>query len=213
MKRRAVLAGVPAALLFGGCTRLLTQGEARFEAERGVVTEAARSATNYTEANRTETRREKHYQNVDRTVVVVNKLTEYSRSVDLPLGVGGELARFTVLASPEVTLVPGEPANPVADMDNDDLAMTVQEQYGTIENVRKLDEREAELLGETVPVGRYEADAETEGQSTTVNLHIAKGESERSDGGDFIVTVGVHPADIDERENVDRLLAGVRHPA
>lgn len=212
MNRRAVLAGVPSVLLLGGCTDLLTGEEAEFEAEFGVVTESARSATNYHEVNRTEDRVERNYDAVDRTIVVLNKLTEYSRSVDLPLGVGGELARFTVLATPEVT-VAGEVFNPVADMDNDDLAMMVQEQYETVDNVRSLDERRAELLGETVTVSRYEADAETQGQSTPVHLHIAQGESRRSDDGrDFVVTVGVHPADIDERDNVDRLLAGVEHP-
>jgi len=214
MKRRTVIAGVPSVLLLGGCTDLLTENEIEFEAERGVVTESARSDANYTAANRTEDTRELEYDSVDRTVVVTNKLTEYSRSVDLPLSVSGELARFTVLASPEVTVVPGEPANPLADMDNDDLAETVQEQYETIENVQKLDERETELLEETVTVGRYEADAETQGEATDVNLHVAQGKSERSDGGsDFVVTVAVNPADIDERDNVDRMLSGVEHPA
>ena len=214
MKRRAVLAGLPTTLLLSGCTSLLTQEEAEFEAERAVVTESARSETNYSEANRTENTRERNFDGVDRTVVVINKLTEYARSVDLPLDVGGELARFTVLASPEVTIVPGDPANPIGDMDNEDLAETVQEQYGTIENVEKRDQREADLVGETVTVSRFRADAETQDETTEVTLHIAQGESERSDGGgDFVVTVAVHPSDVDERDNVDRLLAGVDHPA
>jgi hypothetical protein len=213
MRRRAVLAGVPGVLLLPGCTDLLTEGEAEFEAERGIVGESARSEANYAEANRTEDAVERNYEGVDRTVVVVNKLTEYSRGVEFPLGVSGELARFTVLATPEVDIVPGDPANPVADMDNDELAMMVQEQYGTIDNVRKLDEREADLLGETVTAGRYEADAQTQGEATDVNLHIAQGESGRSDNGrDFVVTVAVHPSDIDERDRVDRMLAGVQHP-
>lgn len=214
MKRRAVLAGVPSVLLLSGCTDLLSSDDAEFEAERGVVTESARSEANYNEANQTENTVERTYESVDRTIVVINKLTEYSRSLDLPLGVSGELARFTVLASPGVTVVEGEPANPIADMDNDDLAMRVQQQYETIDNVQRLDEREAQLLGETVTVSRYEADAETQGESTRVNLHIARAKSERSDGDpDFVVTVGVHPSDVDERDNVDRMLAGVEHPA
>ena len=60
---------------------------------------------------------------------------------------------------------------------------------------------------------RYRADAETEGQPTEVNLHVARGRSERSDGDpDSVVTVGVHPADVDESDTVDRLNAGVEHP-
>jgi hypothetical protein len=213
MRRRAVLAGVPSALLFSGCTELLAQNEADFEAERAVVDESARSEANYTEATRTENTVERNYETVDRTVVVINKLTEYSKALDLPLDVNGDLARFTVLASPGVTLVEGNPANPIEDMSRDELAMRVQQQYETIENVEALDEREAELLGETVTVGRYEADAETGETSTKVNLHVAKGRSERSDGGpDFIVTVGVHPSDVDEQDNVDRMNEGVEHP-
>ena len=214
MHRRTVLAGVPGALLLGGCTDILTQKRTRFEAERGVISESARSETEYEEVNRTEARSEQEYETVDKTVVVINKLTEYARSMDLPLVGGGQLGRFTVLATPEVTVVPGEPANPVADMDNDELAMKVQEKYGSIENVRKLDERQADLFGEPTTVSRYRADAETDGESTEVHLHIAQGESKRNEEDtDIIVCVGINPADIDERDRIDRLLAGVEHPA
>ena len=147
------------------------------------------------------------------TIVVIDKITEYSGSVEVPLVVNSELARFTVLTSPDITVVPGEPANPIEDMNDDDLAVRVQQQYDTVGNVERLDERETELLGGTTTVTRYRADAETEGQSTEVNLHIARGRSERSDGDpDFVVTVGVHPSDVDESDTVDRLNAGVEHP-
>jgi hypothetical protein len=212
MRRRAVLASVPGALLIGGCTSLLGDST-EFEAERGDVAESASSETGYDEANRSENTIEREFDGVDATVVVINKITEYSRSVEMPLVVNGELARFTVLTSPGITVGPGDPANPIEDMNNDDLAVRVQQQYDTIDNVERLDEREAELLGETTTVTRYRADAETEGQPTEVNLHIAQGRSERSDGDpDFVVTVGIHPADVDESDNVDRLNAGVEHP-
>jgi hypothetical protein len=214
MRRRTVLAGVPGALALGGCTDILTRKRTRFEAERGVVGESARSEAGYEEVDRTEARSEQEYETVEKTVVVVNKFTEYARSMDLPLAGGGQLGRFTVLATPEVTVVPGEPANPIADMDNDELAMTVQEKYGRIQNVRSLDDREAELFGDPVTVGRYRADAETEGESTEVHLHIAQGESKRNEADtDIVVCVGINPADVDERDRIDRLLAGVEHPA
>jgi len=214
MRRRTVLAGVPGALTLGGCTDILTRKRTRFEAERGVVGESARSEAGYEEVDRTEARSEQEYETVEKTVVVVNKFTEYARSMDLPLAGGGQLGRFTVLATPEVTVVPGEPANPIADMDNDELAMTVQEKYGRIQNVRSLDDREAELFGDPVTVGRYRADAETEGESTEVHLHIAQGESKRNEADtDIVVCVGINPSDVDERDRIDRLLAGVQHPA
>lgn len=211
MERRTVLASLPGALLLGGCTEILTQEQTTFEAERGVVAQPARSDAGYEEVNRTETESERNF--AGKTILVINKLTEYARTMDLPLAGGGQLGRFTVLASPEVT-VAGEVLNPVADMDNDELAMTVQEQYDSIENVEKIDERNADLLGGTVTVGRYRADAETEGESAEVHLHIAKGESTRSDDGtDFVVCVGVNPSNVDERDRIDRLLSGVEHPA
>lgn len=212
MQRRTVLAGVPGALL-GGCTDILTQEQTEFEADRGVVSESARSDTGYEEVNRAAPRSENEYEGIDRTIVVINKLTEYARSMDLPLASGGQLGRFTVLATPEVT-VADRALNPVADMDNDELAMTVQDKYDSISNVRRVDERQADLLGEPTTVSRYRADAETEGESAEVHLHIAKGESTRSDDGtDYIVTVGVNPRDIDERDRIDRLVSAVRHPA
>ena len=214
MRRRTVLAGLVGALTLGGCTDILTRKRTRFEAERGVVGESARSEAGYEEVDRTEARSEQEYETVEKTVVVINKFTEYARSMDLPLAGGGQLGRFTVLATPEVTVVPGEPANPIADMDNDELATTVQEKYGRIQNVRSLDEREAELFGDPVTLGRYRADAETEGESTEVHLHIAQGESKRNEADtDIVVCVGINPSEVDERDRIDRLLAGVEHPA
>lgn len=211
MQRRTVLAGVPP-LLLSGCTDILTQQRTTFEAARGVVAQSARSETNYSEVNRTESRSERTFG--DKSVVVVNKLTEYARTMDLPVLGGGKLGRFTVLSSPEVTIVPGEPANPIADMDNDELAMTVQEKYEGIDDVRRIDGRQTKLLGASVDVGRYRADAETDGQEAEIHLHIAKTEHARSEeNNDFVVCVGVNPSDIDERDRFDRLMGGVEHPA
>jgi len=211
MQRRTVLASLPGTLLLGGCTDILTQERTTFEAERAVVSESARSDTDYREVNRAAPESEREF--AGKSIIVINKITEYARTMDLPLAGGGQLGRFSVLASPEVT-VAGEVLNPIADMDNDELAMTVQEQYESIENVQKIDDRQAQLLGVSTKVSRYRADAETEGESAEVHLHVAKGESERSDGDtDFIIPVGVNPSDIDERERIDRLISGVRHPA
>ena len=99
----------------------MAEGEAEFEAEHGAVEESARLEAGYTETDRGEDAVEREYEGVDRTVVV-DKPTEYSRAVDIPLVVSGELGRSTAPSSPEVTVVPVEPANPPADTDNDDLA-------------------------------------------------------------------------------------------
>jgi hypothetical protein len=208
MNRRAVLAGVPTALLISGCTDLITGEEARFEAETATVAQQTLSETNYEEQTVEEDVQERNFEQVDRTVVVVNMLAEYSRSVDVGLGLGGELARFTVLASPQVEIA-GQAFNPIDDLDNQELAMRLQKQYDSINNIQSVDERDGSLLGETVTVSRFEAEAQTEGESVEVFIHIAQTQSE----SDFIVSLAVHPKDIDEADNIDRLLEGVQHPA
>lgn len=208
MKRRAVVAGIPAALLLGGCTDLLSDDEVTFEADQAVVGDEARSEASYDEKRVEEQVIEREFQQVDRTVVVVNQVAEYARSVELG-PIGGELARFTVLASPAVEVGPVGPLNPIEDMDNEELAEMVQEEYDQVDNVEQVGEREVTLLGESVTVTKFSADAQTQGgQSVPVYFHIAQ----TSNGDDFVVTVGVHPQDVNEEEEVDTLIAGVEHP-
>jgi hypothetical protein len=209
MKRRAVLAGVPTALLFGGCTDLLTGDEERFEADTAVVAESTRSETGYQEKRVEDMVIEKNYDRVDKTVVVVNRLAEYSKEVNIA-GLGGELARFTVLATPKVEVGPVGPLNPVKEMSNKAVAERLQEGYDTVDNIEQVGSREATLLGETVEVAKFQADAETQaGESVEVFIHIARVAS----GDDFLLAIGVHPRDIDEQDNVDAMMDGVRHPA
>lgn len=211
MKRRTVLAGVPSALLVGsmaGCTDLITGDEARFEAETATVSEGARSDTNYEEQSVEEDVRERNFEQVNRTVVVVNMLAEYSRSVDIGLGLSGELARFAVLSTPQVEIA-GQAFNPIDDLNNEELALRLQEQYDGINNVQSVGERDGSMLGETVTVSRFEAEAQTNGESVDVFIHLAQTQSE----SDFVVALGVHPKDIEETDRINRLLEGIQHPA
>ena len=208
MKRRAVLAGVPSALLLGGCTDLLSEDEVTFEADTAAVSDEAQSETDYDEKRIEEQVIEREFEQVDRTVVVVNQVAEYARSVELG-PIGGELARFTVLASPAVEVGPVGPLNPIDDMDNEELAEMMQDEYDQVQNVEQVDEREVTLLGDSVTVSKFSAEAQTEGGETVeVFLHVAQAAS----GEDFVVTVGVHPQDIDEEAEIDTLIAGVEHP-
>lgn len=207
MKRRAVLAGIPMALLTAGCTDLVTDGQARFEAQQAVVSEDAQSETGYEEVGIEEQVVEEELP-ADRRVTVVNVMAEYSRSVDLPFDAGGELARFTVLATPKVTIA-GQQMNPVEDMDDEELAEMMQEEYDDIDNVERIDERTTPVLDADADVSVFQAEAQTEGESIDVNLHITQIES----GDDFVICVGVHPQDIDEESEIDTLLGGIEHPA
>lgn len=208
MKRRAVLAGVPTALLMGGCTSLLSGEDVTFEADTALVAESALSDTDYEEKRVEDQTIERNFDQVDQTVVVVNRIAEYSREVSVgPLG--GELARFTVLATPTVEVGPVGPLNPVDDMDNQELAEMVQDEYDGVENVQQVSERDVTLLGNTTTVTKFSAEAQTQsGESVDVYIHLAQAES----GEDFVVAIGVHPQDIDEQDNVDTLMAGVEHP-
>lgn len=208
MKRRAVLAGIPSALLLGGCTDVLSSDEVTFEADTAVVSDETQSETDYEEQRVEDMKITREYEKVDRTVVVINRLAEYSKQVNIgPLG--GELARFTVLASPKVEVGPVGPLNPIEDMDNKELAQTVQQEYDSVKNVQEVDERDVSMLGETASVTKFSAEAQTQGgQSVDVFIHIGKVES----GDDFVIAIGVHPRDLDEEENIDTLMGGVKHP-
>lgn len=208
MERRAVLVSVGAALSVSGCMDVLTGDEITFEAGAGVVSEEVRSETGYEERRIEEQTVERNFEDVDRTVVIVNVIAEYSRMVGIgPLE--GELARFTVLSTPAVEVGPVGPLNPVDDMDNRELAETVQEEYDEIENLEEAGERERTLLEETVTVTTFDAEARALGDETVdVSIHLAQVKHE----DDFVVAVGVHPRVLDEEATVDRLLEGVRHP-
>lgn len=209
MKRRAVLAGVPTALLLGGCTDLITGDVERFEADTAVVAEATLSETGYQEKRVEDMKIERNYDQVDKKVVVINRLAEYSKEVSIA-GIGGELARFTVLATPKVEVGPVGPLNPVEEMSTKKVAEMVQQEYDTVENIEQVGTREATMLGNTVQVSKFRADAQTQaGESVEVFMHIAKVES----GDDFILAIGVHPRDVDEQDNVDTMIGGVEHSA
>lgn len=208
MKRRAILTGVPTALLLGGCTDLLTGDEQRFEAETAVVAEATLSDTGYEEKRVEDMTIERNFDRVDRTVVVVNRLAEYSRSVNIG-PIGGELARFTVLATPKVEVGPVGPLNPIEEMSNKEVAEMVQQEYDSVENIERVGTRDVDLLGGTTEISKFRADTQTQaGESIEVFIHIGKAES----GNDFVLAIGVHPRDVDEQENVDAMMTGVEHP-
>lgn len=208
MKRRAVLAGVPSALLLGGCTDFITGDEERFEADTALVSDQAQSETGYEEQRVEDMKIEREYDRVDKTIIVINRLAEYSREVSLgPLG--GELARFTVLSTPKVEVGPVGPLNPIKDMDEEELAERLQAEYESVDNVQKVDERNVTILGDTASVSKFSAETTTEGgQDVDVFMHIARVEN----GDDFVLAVGVHPQDIDEQGKIDTMLGGIEHP-
>lgn len=208
-----VLATVTLALLLvtSGCS-FLTQSETTISAADVSVTESAQSDSGYSPARDTTMNETREFSvgNETRRVVVVNHLAEYKRQVSLgPLG-SGELARFTVLSTPQIEIA-GRTINPVGDMSNAELAKLLQEEYDTIENVQLVENRTQTMLDQETTVSKFSAEAQTVGgQGVEVYIHITK----VSHGEDFVVALAVYPQDLDgEEEQVNRLLAGVDHEA
>lgn len=209
-RRGAVALALVALVATSGCIGFLTGSEAAtFESSPVSVSDEAAQSADYEKQRQTTTTINRTFTAAgqSRNVTVTNNLTEYSRTVSLPLFDDQELARFTVFSTPQVKLF-GQTFNPVGDMSNRELALMLQEEYETIENVQHVENRSATMLGENTTVGKFTADAETVGgTSTEVYLHITKVE----DGDDFVVAVAVHPTQVEEQENVDAMLQGVQH--
>ncbi|WP_254820993.1 DUF6517 family protein [Haloglomus halophilum] len=206
MTRRAVAALLALLTITAGCSALT--GATTFTAERGTVSESAQSSTDYSLAN--EDTQEVTRSFAGQEVKVNNQLTEYSRSTSLPVFGDQEVARFSVFTTPAVEVAGQGPFNPVADLNNTQLALQLQAQYDTIDNVRFEGNRTATMLGDEVTVSKFRADAQTtQGTDTEVFMHIAQTRS----GDDYVVAIAVYPTQLDsEQENVDTLLNGVQHP-
>lgn len=213
--RRAVLSvALVGLLLTSGCIGFLTGGEAlQFSSDEVAVTESAQQDTSYEQARREPDTITREFTAAGQTreVEVTNHVAEYARSVSLPVFGDQQVARFTVLSTPKVTIAEQGPFNPVGDLNNTELVLQMQEKYEGISNVRPESERTLTVLGNETTVSKFRADATMDtGQSVEVFIHIAKAEH----GEDFVVAVGVYPTQVDgEQENIDTLLRNIEHPA
>jgi hypothetical protein len=213
-RRALVAATLVGLLLTSGCIGFLTGSEAlQFSSSEVKVTQSAQQETNYQQARREPQTVTRQFQAAGQTreVEVTNHLSEYSRSVSIPLFGDQQIARFTVMSTPKVTIAEQGPFNPVGDMNNTELVLTLQEKYEAISNVRPESERTVTVLGEETTVSKFRADATTDtGQSVEVFIHLTKVDH----GDDYLVGVGVYPTQVDgEQENVDTLLQSIVHPA
>lgn len=211
--RRTVAAAAVAVLLVtSGCIGFLTGEESLgFESEPVAVTDAALDETGYEEQRRETVGQNRTFSvaGEEREVRVTNHLAEYARSTDV-LFTDQQVSRFTAFSTPEVKIAGQGPFNPVGDISNRELALRLQEQYDTIENVRPESNRTVTALGNETRVSKFRADATlTSGEDVEVFVHVTKFRHE----GDYIVAVAVNPTQADEESNVDRLIEGLDHPA
>ncbi|GAB3666105.1 DUF6517 family protein [Halopiger thermotolerans] len=136
------------------------------------------------------------------TITVTNHQTQYERVVDMgPLG-EQRGAVFSVLSTPQIELA-GRQFNPVAEMSTTELVDLIASNYEGIGNVTLEEEAAIQILGQATTRSRFSADAEFEGQSVEIDLHVT--EAVETDQ-DLLVTVGVYPKRLRSREQ-ERVLA------
>lgn len=205
----AALGSLVAAGSFGGCLEFVTgESAAEFEATPARVDEDALDETGYESAGVEEDVIERQFEVADQTreVVVTNYRSAYRKTIDVgPLG-EQEGAVFTALTTPQVNVL-GREFNPVAEMDTDELAEMVQDQYEGIDETEHVEDGQVTIGGETTTQSKYEARGSLEGEPVDLNLHVSEAVEM---GEDFVVIVGgypqAHPA---EEDNVLRLMEAV----
>lgn len=205
MTRRAVAALLALLMITAGCSAL--SGATTFTAAEGSVSESALSDTGYSLENESTQTITRSFAGQD--VEVNNQLTEYARSSDVPVFGDAQIARFTVFTTPAVEVAGQGPFNPVADLNNTQLALRLQSQYETVDNVERESNRTVTMLGDDVTVGKFRAEAQTtDGTSTEVFMDIAQTRS----GDDYVIAIAVYPTQLDgEQESVNTLIEGVQH--
>ncbi|SFR47116.1 DUF6517 family protein [Halogeometricum limi] len=145
-------------------------------------------------------------------VSVTNHVAGYSRTTG-----ENETAAFLVVTSPNAR-VAGISANPLRAVTDPGVVRTGLElasrarTLGNVENVtdlRELSTRDVELLGATAPLTTYAGVVDTEAGSVDVRVHVVAVEH----GDDVVLALSVHPATMDERGAVERMLAAAEYRA
>ncbi|WP_306052906.1 DUF6517 family protein [Natronococcus wangiae] len=209
MKRRHVIAGVGSIGLasLAGCLGLVGLDE--HEASPAGVEASAREDTGYEQTDVDDLRIEEEVgvSALSEEIVVTNYLTEHQKAVDMgPLG-KQRGAEFTILSTPKVEIA-GRNFNPVEDKSAAELVDLVAANYDAIDDVERVSDGEATVLEQTTTASKFTADAEFEGQSVDVNLHVT--EAVETDD-DLLVTIGVYPQRVEsyEESNVRSLVEHV----
>lgn len=212
MKRAIATLLLVGLMATSGCLGFITGEEAlTFASGEATVSESAQQETGYQQTREKDLSVEKNFSG--RQVKVKNHLVEYKRAVSLPTLGSKELARFTLLTTPKVK-VAGRTFNPVKGLSNRELAKQLQQKYETVQNIESVNNRSESMLGDTVRVSKFSAEAEVKGGQTTVPVYIHIAQTEA--GSDFVIAFAVYPQKLDqqqprEQQNVNTLLAGVEH--
>lgn len=211
MHRSHAVAAVLAALLLAtsGCLGVVTGGETTFEASPSTVPDATLSETDY-ERTTNETRTVEENVTMlgqDRTIRVVNHVSEYHKTVSIPFLGDVDLARFAVVTTPDAQ-VAGQSLNPLAQLSARQIVGEFSGEAAGVENLSHLSNRTVQVLGEDRTVEKFEGTVERNDRTVEVFVHVAAFEHE----GDHLLAIAAYPQTLsDEQENVDELLRSVDH--
>ncbi len=211
-RRRFGAAALAALLSTSGCIGFLTGEDALvFEAEPAATDATVASDAGYA----TDGPRERPVNRTfdvagqSRTVRVVNQVTTYEKSLDLPIVRDVKLGVFSVISSPSVGIA-GQEFNPIGDYSNDRLVEMAGSQYGGFRGIERVSSRTVTVLGSETTATKYAAKATVGGRTVDVYVHVTK----VRDGDDYVVAIGVYPQRVpDEEANVLEMMRSVEHPA
>lgn len=209
MKRRHVITGAGCIGLasLAGC--LGAVGFDRHEASPAGVDPTVREDTGYQQTGIDEQRfvEEVGAAGYSEDVVVISYVTEHEKSVNMgPLG-EQRAAMFMVLSTPQISIA-GKNVNPVEDMSGAELVEMIADNYDDIDNIEHVSDEEVAVLEESTTMSTFAADAEFDGSSIDVNMHVTEAVATDED---LLVTIGIYPERIQDQEepNIRSLLAGV----
>lgn len=201
-----------------GCLSGLIDDATTFEASPIRVSEDAAAEAGYEYTGTEELVEEREF--AGETVEVTNYITEYTRTIDLPLdGLGSdpEAGVFALVSTPQVS-VAGEEFNPVGEMSKAELVEYLQEQYEDLEvgdNVggNAVERDRIDGLDVTISFDRWTGSATLHGE-TEVDVYVNVAKAEHA--GDHLVVVAVYPDDENvpmetEEDRAETMTEGIRH--
>lgn len=192
-----------------GCIGVLTGSEAiKREASSATIEQSTLDDTGYELADTSTKTIERTFDTPvgERDAKAVNEIAEYNRSVQL----GTEDIRAAVLgvlATPSFDFG-GKTFNPIGDMDNDELAKTIQGQYGGLSVDGKVGERTIDTLGKELEFTQFEGSGTVEGIDVPAYIHVGKVKHD----SDYVVPLSVYPQELDDEiETVATLVGDLEH--
>ncbi|MCU4798967.1 DUF6517 family protein [Halobacteria archaeon HArc-gm2] len=211
MNRRKTLGIALLALLVAtaGCVDLVLGNTPTFESSEANVSETALDGSGY-ELSSSDTQvisRNVSVAGQERTVRVINHVTQYNRTLSLgPFG-DRELGRVIVFTTPQIEMA-GQALNPATDWSERRVVTEVAQRYAGIDDVSRDSNRTVPILGAEREVVKFSGTTTVGGDDVGVYVHVTKFTHE----GDVVVGIAVHPQQLpDEEDRQDVLLSGIQH--